>query len=148
MSGRGGDGAMAIRFVDVQPEEAAKPAGVRRARPPEAAPDRASQPGPTEDAPAPIGDRVVPAGGDALVSGLPVLPGLPHAKPEPKPRGRKKPMSAVSADKRADKQPDRESDRARAPDATSAPLLEGLLPELQAHAKPIPKPRGRRKAFG
>ena len=119
---------MAIRFVDVGSEKAgeAKPAPARRARAPEAAPEAA--PEVPEDAPS--AEAAPDLDGEAS------LPTLPHAKPEPKPRGRKKPMSAAGAD------------RSKAPDAPAAPLLEGLLPELQAHAKPTPKPRGRKKAFG
>lgn len=113
---------MAIRFVDVGSEkgEGDKPPPARRAAAPEPAPEFAP-------------DAVEPPPAEAEV-----LPGLPHAKPEPKPRGRKKPMGAVEAAK----------PKPAGADAPAAPLLEGLLPELQAHAKPTPKPRGRKKAFG
>ncbi len=103
---------MAIRFVD-------KDAGEARTASAKPAPPRA--PAPTE----------VPIAESPADEAEP-LPGLPHAKPEPKPRGRKKPLSAAAPDKQSD----------------AAPLLDGLLPELQAHAKPTPKPRGRKKAFG
>ena len=114
---------MAIRFVDVKPDEDGKAAPVRPARLPEALPASAPTPEPVEVA------RPAEAGG-----GEAPLPGLTHAKPEPKPRGRKKPLSATGA--------------GTAAVGGAAPLLEGLLPELQAHAKPTPKPRGRKKAFG
>lgn len=115
---------MAIRFVDVGSEEGAKakPAPVRQAREP------SPEPAPVEAPPA----AEPPSAPDEAP-----LPGLTHAKPEPKARGRKKPLSSAGAD------------RPKAvPDAPTAPLLDGLLPELQAHAKPTPKPRGRKKAFG
>ncbi len=114
---------MAIRFMDVEAGKAkqAEPAPVRRARAPEATPDPAPEAAPSGHAETSEGDEAP-------------LSGLPHAKPEPKPRGRKKPLSATG------------SEKPKAADA--APLLDGLLPELQAHAKPVPKPRGRKKAFG
>lgn len=121
---------MAIRFVDVGSEKgaAARPAPVRSAR----APDAAPAPHPAQDA--------MPTGTGAPAGDIPVdeapLPGLTHAKPEPKTRGRKKPLSSAGSEK-----PD-------AAETPAAPLLDGLLPELQAHAKPTPKPRGRKKAFG
>lgn len=117
---------MAIRFVDVEPEkrEGAGAAPARRIRGSEAA-----------SAPAPdLVEDARPAETETSDTDAAPLPGLPHAKPEPKPRGRKKPLSAAAG--------------GRPKAAEAAPLLEGLLPELQAHAKPVPKPRGRKKAFG
>ena len=110
---------MAIRFMDVEPEkgEGGTSTPPRRAQAP------VVQPASVEDMP--------PADADAEVP----LPGLLHAKPEPKPRGRKKPLASAGPET-----PKGSGD--------AAPLLEGLLPELQAHAKPTPKPRGRKKAFG
>ncbi|RYC32220.1 hypothetical protein D3273_09295 [Lichenibacterium minor] len=111
---------MAIRFVDVGSGkgEEAEPPPVRRG---------SREAGPEIE---PEAEPEASPGGEAP------LPGLTHAKPEPKQRGRKKPMAAAGPD------------RAEAAGAPSAPLLDGLLPELQAHAKPTPKPRGRKKAFG
>jgi hypothetical protein len=62
-------------------------------------------------------------------------PVLPHAKPEPKPRGRKTPPSVAPKD-----QPVITNEPAQA-------TLDGVLPSLP-HPKPEPKPRGRKKAFG
>ena len=111
---------MAIKFVDVEPRKGEGAPPARRVRAPEAAlePLPTPEPAPTPEA---------PADGEAP------LPGLTHAKPEPKPRGRKKPLSAAG------------SERPTAGEA--ATLLDGLVP-VQAHAKPTPKPRGRKKAFG
>ena len=75
--------------------------------------------------------EAAPASGDEAPA-----PGLPHAKPEPRSRGRRAPMSAAGAG------------TPKRGEVPAAPLLDGLLPELQAHAKPTPKPRGRKKAFG
>ncbi len=62
-------------------------------------------------------------------------PALPHAKPEPKPRGRKTPTSVAPKDQPA---------FANAP---AQATLDGVLTGLP-HPKPEPKPRGRKKAFG
>ena len=121
---------MAIRFVDVESGkgEDAEPAPARRpSAPARRPPEEAPEPAPTAAEPAPSWRAEGPGEDTAL-------PGLPHAKPEPKARGRKKPLSATG------------SEKLKA--AEAAPLLDGLLPELQAHAKPKPKPRGRKKAFG
>ena len=116
---------MAIRFVDKGPEDD---------------PDRKPLPA----RPKPSGSSATPpetprapaaSAADAPVAADPTgeadLPKLPHAKPEPKVRGRKGPPS-----------------RAATPvlEPVQVPL-EGLLPNLP-HAKPEPKPRGRKKAFG
>lgn len=111
---------MAIRFVDKGPENAkAEPAVPRRREP-------ATDPHP--DAPIPE-DDAPPAG-------------LTHAKPEPKPRGRKKPLSAKA------------KPAAPAAAAPVPPLLAGL--EAQAAPEPAapepldpkPAPRRRKAAFG
>lgn len=117
---------MAIRFVDVESEKGEDARPGPRPRATRAVPESTSEP--VEHAPA--AEAEAPAGDEAPLSGL------LHAKPEPKVRGRKKPMSAAGAGK------------PNGADAPAAPLLDGLLPELQAHAKPTPKPRGRKKAFG
>jgi hypothetical protein len=107
---------MAIRFVDKGPEDrTGEPAKQPRAEP--------------------AGAPVQPAGAPVQPAGpAPAEASLPHAKPEPKPRGRHKPPSSSVAN------PDAESQPAQA-------SLDGLLPALP-HAKPEPKPRGRKKAFG
>ena len=68
---QGAGAAMAIKFVDKEPEDE-KP---KKTEEPNAKPQA------EHDTPEPIS-------GD----GEPALPGLTHAKPEPKPRGRKKPL--------------------------------------------------------
>ena len=65
---------MAIKYVDIAPGEAEKP----KARPAQKAEAR--------PAAGPGGDAVPEAAGEAV-------PALPLAKPTPKPRGRKKPLS-------------------------------------------------------
>lgn len=62
---------MAIKFVDIEPEDD-KP---KKAEAPKAKPQAA------HDTPEPASE-----------AGEPSLPGLPHAKSTPKPRGRKKPL--------------------------------------------------------
>ncbi len=133
---------MAIRFVDVGSEGAgaAKPAQARRPGAPGAAPDAATLDAATSNAAHATEPPADTPPADSEGDEAP-LPGLTHAKPEPKARGRKKPLSNAGADRRAVGQ-------VGEPGASSAPLLDGLLPELQAHAKPTPKPRGRKKAFG
>ena len=122
---------MAIRFVDKAPEDGgAKPKAARREpRPeqPEAAPDHAAPAEP--DLPA------IPSPDPAEASAL------PYAKPEPKPRGRKKPLAAAGGTESRPAE-------AQAGPEPAEPAAEGLLPGLQVHAKPQPKPRGRKKAFG
>ncbi len=106
---------MAIRFVDKGPED-----------------KRASRPERSKTQP-------VAAPAIAAVAHLPGAdigpPALPHAKPEPKPRGRKTPPSVAPKD-----QPVITNEPAQA-------TLDGVLPSLP-HPKPEPKPRGRKKAFG
>ena len=113
---------MAIRFVDKEPDGRAGKTE---------APKREAAVRPGVDGPAPVPPAMVESG--ALDDGIP--PGLPHAKPEPKPRGRRTPAAA------AGKPPDAGSEE-------GPPPVDGLLPGFQVHAKPTPKPRGRKKAFG
>ena len=111
---------MAIRFVDKVPEGKG-PDGTKAAR---------ARPDPTP----PAAETAADGEGDAGVEAR--LPGLTHAKPEPKPRGRKVPMAKPAADE------------VKPADGAGTDGTDGLLPGPQIHAKTTPKPRGRKKAFG
>lgn len=111
---------MAIRFVDKENEADAP--GAKTPRP------AVAFHAPTLDLPSDEGASDAEAPVDAAAA-------LPYAKPEPKQKGRKPPVARPAKAEVA------------APVNEDTPA-EALLPGLQLHAKPTPKPRGRKKAFG